>query len=133
MLVKTSARMEGGSDPVRSLMWRRLEYAGVELDRPAQPLGEVHVRLVSELGAGARDVGQRMPDVAGARRRILHGQPSSADLADAPNQVVQRDALADGDVERLARGVRRGHGEEVGLHDVVDVREVARLFPVAED
>src|SRR5262249_58115659 len=45
--------------------------------------------------------------------------------------VQQADAIAAADVERLAGRRGRPGGEQVGLDDVVDIREVSRLRAVA--
>src|SRR5207249_9436314 len=47
------------------------------------------------------------------------------------DDVQEAHAITAADVEDLARRGRRLAGEQVGLHDVVDVGEVARLRAVA--
>ena len=57
-------------------------------------------------------------------RRDVRSEPPVQDL----DELVERMSRAAGDVEDLAAGGRLLHRQHVGRHDVVDVREVARLL-----
>jgi hypothetical protein len=71
--------------------------------------------------------------VARAGRDVVHRRPLALELGDGVDDLEQRVAVAAGDVHRLARDALGVHGEQVRVHDVVDVREVARLLAVAVD
>ena len=65
------------------------------------PSSKVTVRLVAEQPARLFDVGLRVADVAGARRGV-YGLDAGADkIADGPEQLVERDASAGGDVDHF--------------------------------
>ena len=80
----------------------------------------------------------RSTPACGARRRAARrrgcaaaSRPSNA-LEDA-DDVEQRVTLVARDVEHFAADAGRGQRQPIGLHDVVDVGEVARLLAVAVD
>src|SRR5882724_1974202 len=59
------------------------------------------------------------------------GTSPTQEALESRDDVQEAHAISAADVEDLARRGRRVAGEPVGLHDVVDVGEVARLRAVA--
>jgi hypothetical protein len=102
------------------------------LDLGGQALGERDGRRVAEVRARERDVAPRVArlargsGVAAQRERLVE---RGAELVE---HVEQRLRVAGGDVVRGARVAALGGGDRA-RDDVGDVREVARLAPVAED
>src|SRR5207245_2685714 len=92
---------------------------------------EIHLRAIAEQPLRLRDVGERVAHVARARRGVGARQAAVEEVADRVGDGDERVARAAGDVEDLARHPRRRHREQVSLHHVVDVGEVARLLAVA--
>lgn len=90
-------------------------------------------RLV-DIGQGVSHVARS--EVAIARLNVAQMREAGRECrADGREEGVERGALADGDVVNLIDGGRLGHGrgQEVGLHGVVDVAEVAASLAVAVD
>src|SRR5205823_519718 len=59
--------------------------------------------------------------------------PVAERVGDRPKEIDDRTRLPSGDVDGLAREVRRLRGEDVGFDHVRDVREVSRLPAVVVD
>ena len=93
----------------------------------------MHLRPVAQVGAGQRDVGQGMFDVAGTAGFVARGHLAAAQLAQQVEHAVELGGRATGDVEHPPHRPRRLGRQQVGLDDVVDVAKVARLLAVAED
>ena len=100
-----------------------------------RPSSSADRRLVAEHLARGRDVGPRVADVAGARRREAASRPACRGSAPiVVRDVVHARGRAGGDVEDpAARARRRRAARIVAVDDVVDVGEVARLLAVAVD
>src|SRR5579859_4311883 len=135
--IGTSARVGAGKGRNTSSRTARSSLAREALERlegPLQALTHVDGGLVAEQRAGRADVGQRVAHVAGACRAVLGFELLARELADVAEQLVEGRALVAGDVDHLARELLvRRRGEQVRLHRVVDVAEVAGLLAVAED
>eukprot|EP01022_Parablepharisma_sp_SALTPOND_P004211 TRINITY_DN118_c1_g1_i1.p1 TRINITY_DN118_c1_g1~~TRINITY_DN118_c1_g1_i1.p1 ORF type:complete len:1598 (-),score=548.50 TRINITY_DN118_c1_g1_i1:18136-22929(-) len=97
-------------------------------------------RCIAQACAGLADIGLGIADVAGTEARVgramllqvreaLH-QQAAHDLI----ELVEAGAIVERDVVDLVGGVGRGGGgQQVGLHHVVDVAEVARGLAIAID
>src|SRR5204863_9692091 len=98
-----------------------------------EPFVRIHQRLVAQKPLGLRDVGQRVGHVAGARRGVFPLEAPTEDRLEPRDDLEQAHAAAAPDVERFAPRVARPGRQEIGLDDVVDVREVTGLVAVAVD
>src|SRR5712691_4257981 len=112
-----------------------LEALSVVRDRLPQPLAEIHDRLVSHELARLVDRRDRVADVTGPALRIPRQHRHAGELPDLLPQVVDAHALTTSDVEHLAGDPcgRRAGGEQVRMHDVGDIHEVAGLAAVTVD
>ena len=113
----------------------RLVREGAERrDRLLQPLANPDLRLVVEQLLRSAHVGQRVAHVPGARRAVLRLQRRSGLFSDDARQLVQRRAVAAGEVDHLPLELRRRRRrQEVRGDRVVDEAEVAGLLAVAVD
>src|SRR5262249_1438595 len=105
------------------LLWRGLK----PLPGAAHAVSEGDPGPIIELRLDARDRGLGVADIAAARGHMIAGQRAPEQVLELGDDVEQRMALVARDVEHRAGNSRRGEGETIGVHDVVDVGEVARL------
>src|SRR5580704_10893397 len=106
----------------------------VPLEGAAEAFLEIDGGGVAEEIACGGDVGLRIADVALAVRVVLGFHWVTGNLAKELDDFVQGEAASDTDVENFAGDVaRRFKGEQVGLHGVFNVGEIARLFAVAKN
>src|SRR5215218_713010 len=82
---------------------RRGELTGAQavpevLDGSAEPLAQLHGRLVAEVLPRPREVGERMPDVAHPRRGIDRLEVAVDELAQLGKELLESDRLAAGHV-----------------------------------
>src|ERR1035437_3941929 len=107
---------EGGRGAVESEHGFLLFPGEVPGDGLLQAVEAVDLGLVAQLLGRATDVGQRVADVACARRAV-DGLGGEAELAcDGGVDLVERVALSGADVEDAAcgDGAGRGRGQQVG-------------------
>src|SRR5438445_12658510 len=107
----------------------------VERDRAAQTFVELHPGLIAHQPTRLGGRGERALHFTRARGFVFRQDRYAGQSANAIPQVVDAHAVAAADVEHLAGHVGRGRagGEQVRVHDVRDVDEVAGLGPVAVD
>src|SRR5262249_41435084 len=98
-----------------------------------QTVLEADARAEAELAVDVLDRRLRMADVAGPRSDVAARQCMADQALEYGDDVEQRVALVARDVEDRSADPRRGERQAVGVHHVVDVREVARLLAVAVD
>src|SRR3712207_4790237 len=90
----------------------RLAASALEVrDRARESLVECHARLVAEKPPRPLDVGHGVPNVARACGLVLGLDVDARRDGELLDELVERYALAAGDVERLAAYVGRFHGE----------------------
>src|SRR5881628_4200693 len=107
----------------------------VERDRAAQTFVEIHAGLIAHQVTRLGDRGERALHFPRARGFVFRQDRYAGQRANAIPQFVDAHAVAAADVEHLAghAGRRRAGGEQVRVHHVRDVDEVAGLTPVAVD
>src|SRR5258708_21106399 len=104
------------------------------LERTLQPFPHVDRRLVSEELARSAHVRQRVAHVSGRRGLVGCVQACPRELADRPQELIERRSLSASDVDDFAAQPTRGRRrEQVCLDDIVDVAEIPCLLAVAVD
>src|ERR1700722_13213720 len=88
--------------------------------------------LVAEEFLGEADVGEGIADVALAGRLVFGLQSFAGGFLKHFENPVEGNGVARADIEGSPRGAGGFAGENVGLHGVFDIGEVASLFAVAE-
>src|SRR5919197_4525782 len=121
------------TSPRRPCESRLLRERPEILDRAPEPLVEGDERRVAQEPLALRDVRERVGHVARARRPVPARQAPPEDRLELRDDLEQAHPVTAADVEHLAADAGRARGEQVGLDDVVDVREVPRLGAVAVD
>jgi len=114
---------------------RTLPLSAIPIHRPLQALLEIDDRFVAEGLLRARNVGERVLDVAFALGAVLNFAGVAGQFFQSLESFVQVDARSRGDVEYSSRDpIRRGmRRQQVGDYGVIDKSEVAALSAVAED
>src|SRR5579859_3095865 len=90
-------------------------------------------RIKAEELARLRDIGLRIANVPVARWLILRLELLAGNFCEELERLVQGKTAAGSHVESLARNVGGFTSEEIGLHGVFDVGEVAGLLTVAKN
>src|SRR5262245_19284170 len=103
----------------------------VPRDGAPQTFGQSDQREVADQVFGARDGGERMADVAGARLLVAGGRIRADDLLQFGEQLIDRDPLAYPQVDDLSDRFSGFSRAQVRVDYVRDVCEVARLLAVA--
>src|SRR5262249_33995162 len=103
----------------------------IPVERAAQAVGKIHGGEIAEQLASEPDVGLGVAYIAFARRVVFRFEPGAADFAQEFQGLIERNAFAGANVADSSAGGRSFASEQRGLHNVVDVGEVARLFAVA--
>ena len=107
----------------------------IPLHRPAQSFPEIHNWAISQQFSGAADIGQRVADVARARRMICRFSFVTCQFTQNIKCLIERASRACGHVHHLAGDLlRRGFGsQQIGMNHVVNICKVAALFAVSVD
>src|ERR1017187_6154640 len=106
----------------------------IPLNRLGNTFRESHYGFPAEKSFRLRDVGLTVEDVAGARRVELRLHVLTENLVHGSDEIQERDAAAAGDVEGLTECLFRCFtGEQVGVDDILDMGEIARLAAITKD
>ena len=97
-------------------------------DRPPEAFFKAYPRLVPERLAGQRDIREGMEGIPFARGVIPGFYLLAKDAIEQGDSLVEREAGPHADVDDFARCRRGGASLEGGVHDVVNVGEIARLY-----
>src|SRR3989441_1108749 len=101
------------------------------LNRPPEPLVEVHQRRVAQQPLRLRDVRERVWHVAGGRGGVSPLEAAHHDRLELRDDLEKAHAASAADVEHLARHRGRLGRQYIRFDHVVDVSEVTRLGAVA--
>src|SRR5262249_14273718 len=121
--------------------WRTLDLRlfpaandrAVIFDRAAETLFEADLGLEMKALAGLGYVGLAIADVAWARIVVLGLDLRAQELVENGDEFKQRGPRTIRNVEYAARDIFGFGGQEVGLNDIADEREVTRLLAIAEN
>ena len=86
--------------------------------------------LVAEEFFGEADVGERVANVAFAGRFVFCFERLARNFLEHLENLIERNGAAGADVEGAARGAGSFAGQDVGLHCVIHIGEVAGLFEI---
>src|SRR4030095_13259721 len=98
-----------------------------------EPRIEVHARAIAEQLSRLPDVGEAVPDVAGAHGAVARLRRPPQLTPECSEQRSQAHSRSRSHVHGLTGKVTGREGPDVRIDDVVDVGEVSGLTPVTID
>src|SRR5262249_28281773 len=105
----------------------------IVLDSSSESFLKSNLRFVLEHLARQANICQGIAHITRARRLKDRFHTHTERLVDTIHQLQQSKGLAARDIDRAPNRRRRISREQIGLHHVIDVNKVARLFAVAKN
>ena len=103
----------------------------IPLKGPLETFFEPHGRLIAKAFAGPRYVRLGVPDISFAGRLVLGQQSFAGNTPEKFQCLVQGDAAPGSDVEHSPRNTWRLSRQQIGLHGVLHVGKIPRLFAIS--